>query len=291
MARFVSLTAAILASLAPATLPPVHAAPADGVVLAPHLAFYDLKLARTNGNRGISGVHGRILYDFSGSACEGYELKFRQVSELDSVETNNALSDLTSTTWEDGEAKRFRFNSENKINQQSTDVVVGRAERGRNRVVVARHHERRARPRRFELVALLVELQHELTADVPLRVLLHLRTTSYEIRGGPVRELVLEPGRAEVLTFDVRALRPGRTDGIELLVTDADGTVVLAESTVVVRSTTFSVAGLVVTVGAALFLLAWGVREAARRRRAPLQAAGARADRPHEPTARPTRAR
>jgi hypothetical protein len=128
-------------------------------------------------------------------------------------------------------------------------------------------------------------------ADVPLRVVLHLRTASYDIDGGPVRELVLEPGRAQVLTFDVRALRPGRTDGVQLLVTDVDGTVTLAESTVVVRSTTFSVAGLVVTLGAALFLLGWGVREAARRRRGPLQAEGVRADRPHEPTPRPSRAR
>jgi EipB-like len=135
MARFVSLTAAMLAVVATAS-PSVHAAPADGVVLAPHLAFYNLKLARTNGNRGISGVQGRILYDFSGNACEGYELKFRQVSELNSVETNNALSDLTSTTWEDGEAKRFRFSSENKINQQVTDIVAGRAERGKDAVAV-----------------------------------------------------------------------------------------------------------------------------------------------------------
>ena len=34
----------------------------------------------------MSSVRGRILYDFSGSACEGYALQFRQVSELDSGE-------------------------------------------------------------------------------------------------------------------------------------------------------------------------------------------------------------
>ena len=34
----------------------------------------------------MSAVRGRILYDFSGSACEGYALQFRQVSELDSGE-------------------------------------------------------------------------------------------------------------------------------------------------------------------------------------------------------------
>ena len=33
-----------------------------------------------------SSARGRILYDFSGNACEGYALQFRQVSELDSGE-------------------------------------------------------------------------------------------------------------------------------------------------------------------------------------------------------------
>src|SRR5687768_14468180 len=123
--RFTPLTiaAAILAGATPSSS---LAAPADGVVLAPHRAIYDLKLATSNGNRGLSGIQGRILYDFSGSSCEGYDLKFRQISELDSMEAKDALSDLTSTTWEDGEARKFRFSSENKIGQKTADIVAGR---------------------------------------------------------------------------------------------------------------------------------------------------------------------
>ena len=56
-------------------------------------------------------------------------LQFRQVSELDSGEGKTALSDLRSTTWEDGEAKKFRFNSENLLNDRQTDAVDGHAER------------------------------------------------------------------------------------------------------------------------------------------------------------------
>ena len=136
MAKLIPLGVATLAALLGAAVPSVEGAPADGVTLAPHRALYDLKLARSNGNRGISSVHGRILYDFSGSACDGYELKFRQISELDSLETTDSVSDLNSTTWEDGEAKRFRFNSENKINQEPGDLVAGRAERGKDAVAV-----------------------------------------------------------------------------------------------------------------------------------------------------------
>lgn len=113
------------------------APPTDHVFLAPHRAIYDLKLAKARGSRGIEGVRGRILYDFSGSACEGYELQFRQVSELDSGEGQAALSDLRSTTWEDGEAKKFRFNSENLFNERRTDVVDGAAERKTKAVSVS----------------------------------------------------------------------------------------------------------------------------------------------------------
>src|SRR5262252_436636 len=77
----------------------VAAPPTAQVLLAPHRAIYDLKLAKTRGSRGIEGVRGRILYDFSGSACDGYQLQFRQVSELDSGEGKPALSDLRSSTW------------------------------------------------------------------------------------------------------------------------------------------------------------------------------------------------
>ena len=38
---------------------------------------------RSRGKRASNSVRGRILYDFSGSACDGYALQFRQVSELD----------------------------------------------------------------------------------------------------------------------------------------------------------------------------------------------------------------
>jgi hypothetical protein len=87
--------------------------------------------------RSIEAVRGRILYDFSGSACEGYELQFRQVSELDSGEGQAALSDLRSTTWEDGGATKFRFSSENLFNERRTDVVDGHAERDAKTVAVS----------------------------------------------------------------------------------------------------------------------------------------------------------
>ena len=121
---------------AAAHLPAVAAPPTGKVYLAPHRAVYDLRLTKSRGSRGVEAVRGRILYDFSGNACDGYELQFRQVSELDSGEGKTVLSDLRSTTWEDGGAKKFRFNSQNLLNDKTTDTVDGHAERNAQTVAV-----------------------------------------------------------------------------------------------------------------------------------------------------------
>jgi hypothetical protein len=105
------------------------------IALAPHRAIYDLKLADTH-KRSLEAVRGRIVYDFSGNACDGYELRFRQVTELDSGEGKAAVSDLRSTTWEDGAAKKFRFTSQNYLNDDIVDSVDGNAERQSDGVTV-----------------------------------------------------------------------------------------------------------------------------------------------------------
>jgi hypothetical protein len=110
---------------------------ADATPLAAHRAVYDLTLANTRGKRAISSVRGRILYDFSGSACEGYALQFRQVSELDSGEGKVIVTDLRSTSWEDGAARRLRFHSQNYVNENLGDAVDGQAEREEGGVAVS----------------------------------------------------------------------------------------------------------------------------------------------------------
>ena len=100
------------------------------VVLVPHRAIYDLSLGQTRENAQVVGVRGRILYDFDGNACDGYTLQFRQVSELDSGEGKISTSDLRSTTWEGGDAKSFKFTSQNFVDQNLVDSVDGHAEHG-----------------------------------------------------------------------------------------------------------------------------------------------------------------
>jgi len=106
------------------------------MALASHRAVYDLKLATTRGKRSMQAVRGRILYDFSGSACEGYALQFRQVSELDSGEGKVAVSDLRATSWEEGSAKRLRFHSMNYFDDRLRDQIDGQAEREERGVAI-----------------------------------------------------------------------------------------------------------------------------------------------------------
>src|SRR5262245_48712571 len=129
---------ALLAAMSFAAVAPARSANAQGapMALAGHRAVYDLKLSTTRGKRSMSAVRGRILYDFSGNACEGYALQFRQVSELDSGEGKVAVSDLRATSWEDGEAKRLRFHSQNYFDDSLRDKVDGEAQRDKDGVAV-----------------------------------------------------------------------------------------------------------------------------------------------------------
>jgi hypothetical protein len=111
------------------------AAAAGGPFLA-HQALYELSLVKSRGSNGINDARGRILYNFSGSACEGYTSEFRQVSELDSGEGKVTLSDLRSTSWEDGAGKSYRFKIDTRMNDADSSPVDGVAERDGDHVTV-----------------------------------------------------------------------------------------------------------------------------------------------------------
>jgi len=128
MLRFLSTcVAAVVLASAGGSAPALAQQPAPFVQ---HRAVYDLSLVRSQGKAAVVAVRGRILYDFKGSACDGYTLDFRQVSELDNGEGGVILSDLRANTWEAGDAASFNFRSENRLNENLTDEVSGEALRG-----------------------------------------------------------------------------------------------------------------------------------------------------------------
>ena len=54
--------------------------------LAAHRAIYDLSLLKSTGDSAPASARGRIVFEFTGSACEGYAASFRQLTEVQSQE-------------------------------------------------------------------------------------------------------------------------------------------------------------------------------------------------------------
>jgi hypothetical protein len=110
-------------------------AAANGAFLS-HQALYELSLLKSRGTNTINSARGRILYSFTGSACEGYTSEFRQVSEMDSGDDKVTLSDLRSTSWEDATGKTYRFKIDSRMNNVDTGPVDGIAERVGDHITV-----------------------------------------------------------------------------------------------------------------------------------------------------------
>src|SRR5690349_17558963 len=72
------------------------------VVLAPHRAIYEMSLAEARGGAGVTAVSGRMVYELTGSACEGYTQNMRFVTQMTNQKGAATLTDLRSSSWEEG---------------------------------------------------------------------------------------------------------------------------------------------------------------------------------------------
>jgi hypothetical protein len=126
----------VAAAVSSALVATVATQAAQPVRLAAHRAVYDLKLLESRGKQSLQSVRGRILYDLSGDPCQGYSLRFRQVTELDTGEGKAVISDLRQTYWEEGTGKTFRFASENKLGDDAPQSVEGSARREGERLLI-----------------------------------------------------------------------------------------------------------------------------------------------------------
>ncbi|MBZ6076846.1 cell envelope integrity EipB family protein [Microvirga puerhi] len=97
------------------------------VALVAHRAIYDLSLVRSEGSRGVDSARGRIAMDFGGDACEGYTLKYRQVTVLNSSETGSRTLDTQTATFETGDGLSMRFKSVSSVGGRNSDGVDGNA--------------------------------------------------------------------------------------------------------------------------------------------------------------------
>lgn len=112
--------------LAVTMLAPVYAMAQPAPVLMPHRAVYDLKLDNASDRSGITGLSGRMVYEFNGSPCEGYTVNFRFVTEIDTSETTR-VTDQQTTTYEDGDGKTFNFVTKSFVDQKLDREIKGTA--------------------------------------------------------------------------------------------------------------------------------------------------------------------
>ena len=126
--RGLGAAAGALALVAAALPGPVSAAGGD-IVLAPHRAVYEMSLATSRGGSGVTAVTGRMVYELTGSVCEGYTQTMRFVTQMVNQGGNTVLTDLRSSSWEEASGKRFRFNSSQFRDEKATDVTAGDAAR------------------------------------------------------------------------------------------------------------------------------------------------------------------
>jgi hypothetical protein len=98
--------------------------------LVPHRAIYEMTLEEARSASGVTGIDGRMVFEFTGSPCDGYSLNMRMVTQMTDSQGQTNLTDLRSSTWEEADGKKFRFQSAQYLNEKLGDVTMGRAVRG-----------------------------------------------------------------------------------------------------------------------------------------------------------------
>ena len=97
--------------------------------LVAHRAIYEMTLDDARSASGITGIDGRMVFEFTGSECDGYSLNMRMVTQMTDTQGQTNLTDLRSSTWEQGDGQKFRFQSAQYLNDKLGDITMGRAVR------------------------------------------------------------------------------------------------------------------------------------------------------------------
>jgi hypothetical protein len=90
-------------------VPAAFAQSGEAAGLVPHLAVYDLSLARAEERAGIASASGRMVIELEGSPCEGWTLNFRLVVQYGLTSGKGRLLDSRSNSWESAEGDILRY--------------------------------------------------------------------------------------------------------------------------------------------------------------------------------------
>lgn len=119
----------IVAAFAFSALPAQAFSSKGAASLASHRAVYEMTLDESRPASGVSGVQGRMVFEFAGSGCDGYTMNMRLVTHVHGESGRSIITDLRSSTWEQGAGKRYRFNSSQYRGDKLEESTSGDAER------------------------------------------------------------------------------------------------------------------------------------------------------------------
>lgn len=126
---FLVIISAIAAMSYPAGAPVRAETTASAVAFAPHRAVYEITLLRAVAGSGIAELDGRMVYELSGSACQGYSQKMRFVTRIEEPDGGHQLNDLRTSSWEAGSGEQLRFSLDQFQNDQLAEATEGDADR------------------------------------------------------------------------------------------------------------------------------------------------------------------
>lgn len=92
-----------------------------------HRAVYELALDADPSRPMIETGRGRIVFEVTGSECEGFTQNFRQVADLQGEGFGKRLVDSRSSSFESGDGSFMRFSSTVNVNDMEPDVITGEA--------------------------------------------------------------------------------------------------------------------------------------------------------------------
>lgn len=96
-------------------------------LLQPHRAIYDLNLVQSEASASMVSAKGRLVFEMSGSSCEGYTVNSRFVTRVVDREGISRVTDLRSATFEQLDPPEFTFLNQTYIDEGLTSVVKGSA--------------------------------------------------------------------------------------------------------------------------------------------------------------------
>ena len=97
--------------------------------LASHRAVYEINLARTEEGSGVSSASGRMVFEVTGNACDGYRMRQRMVVNIGDEEGNLGLLDFRIATFESSDGDLYSFDSRTTVNEKVVEAVEGEARR------------------------------------------------------------------------------------------------------------------------------------------------------------------